>query len=61
MTQTRIETYRDENTRPIVMPDGSEWEVRMTPDLWESLEFLKEVEGVSAALAERIYGHFNSG
>lgn len=41
MTQEKLEQYREETTRQIVMPDGSKREVRMTPDLWKSLEFLE--------------------
>lgn len=47
MTKQQLEAYRDENTRQIKMPDGSLWEVRMTPQLWESLELLKSVDGVT--------------
>jgi len=40
VTQENLVTYRDNNTREIEMPDGTNRAIRMTPDLWESLEFL---------------------
>jgi hypothetical protein len=36
-----VNNYREENTREIRMPDGTCRAVRMTPDLWQSLEFLE--------------------
>lgn len=48
VTQEMLEAYREESTRIITMPDGSERSVRMTPDLWAGLRFLKVVEGISS-------------
>lgn len=41
MNQEIVSQYREENTREIRMPDGTRRAVRMTPDLWNSLEFLE--------------------
>ena len=41
MTQEQLENYRQDNMREIDMPDGTTRVIRMTPDLWESLEFLE--------------------
>lgn len=38
---------KKENVRPVAMPDGSTRKIRMTPDLWADLEFLRVVEGIS--------------
>jgi hypothetical protein len=45
----RLESYRDQNTRPVDLGNGQSCLVRMTPDLWEDLEFLQVVEGVTTA------------
>ena len=44
VTHEMMTEYRDENTREILMPDGTHREVQMTPDLWFSLEFIEEFE-----------------
>lgn len=44
MTQEKLAEFRDENTREIEMSDGSKRAIRMTPLLWEKLEFLQVVE-----------------
>lgn len=47
VTNKEFEEYKTENTRPVPMPDGSTKDVRMTPDLWADLEFLKVVEHIT--------------
>lgn len=47
MTEKTLETYKQENTDTIKLPDGSERSVRMTPDLWAGLRFLEVVEGIN--------------
>ncbi|QDU80735.1 hypothetical protein Pla110_24680 [Polystyrenella longa] len=49
MPQNTLNQYRDDNTREIDLADGSKRSVRMTPLLWEKLEFLQIVEGVTTA------------
>ena len=49
MTHEQLNQFRDENTRDIDMPDGSKRAVRMTPDLWQSLEFIQLFEGLTTA------------
>ena len=44
VTHEMVAEYRDENTRTIVMPDGTSCEVQMTPELWDSMEFIEEFE-----------------
>ena len=46
MTQDKLNDYRENNTRDINMPDGTKRAVRMTPNLWEDLEFLRLVENI---------------
>jgi len=47
VTQQQLDQFRKETTREIVMPDGTKRAVRMTPDLWNSLEFLEAWEFMS--------------
>lgn len=47
VAEETLTNYRDENTREIIMPDGARRAVRMTPDLWNSLEFLEAWEFMS--------------
>lgn len=47
MTEEKLNEYRDANTREIEMPDGSRRSVRMTPELWNSWEFVMEMEGLT--------------
>lgn len=46
MTQEQLQAFRDETTREVLMPDGTQRAVRMTPNLWEDLEFLRVVEDI---------------
>jgi hypothetical protein len=46
VSQEELKAYRAENMREIDMPDGTKRFVRMTPLLWDGLEFLKMVEGI---------------
>lgn len=36
------------STRNITMPDGTIQKVRLTPDLWEDVDFLRSIEGITA-------------
>jgi len=47
VTQDNLTQYRDDNTREIELPDGSKRSVRMTPLLWDNMEFLLLLEGIS--------------
>lgn len=47
MTQTDVKNFRDENTRDVVLPDGSRKPVRLTPDLWELKDVIESLEGIS--------------
>ncbi len=47
MTQQNLTEYRDENTREVELPDGSKRLVRMTPLLWDNMEFLQSLEGIT--------------
>lgn len=49
MTHKQLNQFRDDNTREIDMPDGSKKAVRMTPELWSSLEFIQLLEGLTTA------------
>ena len=49
MTQQNLTEYRDENTREVELPDGSRRAVRMTPLLWDNMEFLHSIEGITQA------------
>jgi hypothetical protein len=48
VTKETVDAFREQNTREIEMPDGTKRAVRMTPALWNSLEFIEEFEGFSA-------------
>lgn len=54
MTNEKLKDFKSNNTRSVPMPDGSTREVRMTPELWDDLKFLRVVEGISP---EEIAGH----
>lgn len=47
MTQNKLNEYREDNTREIEMPDGSARTVRMTPLLWDNMQFLQSLEGIT--------------
>ena len=47
MTQEKLNQFREETTQKITMPDGTSRAVRMTPDLWNSLEFIEAWEFMS--------------
>ena len=47
MSQDHLTQYRDNNTREVELPDGSKRAVRMTPLLWENMEFLLLLEGIT--------------
>jgi len=47
VTQEKVNQFREETTQEITMPDGTKKSVRMTPDLWDSLEFLEAWEIMS--------------
>ena len=47
MNQDHLTQYRDDNTREVELPDGSKRAVRMTPLLWDNMEFLLLVEGIT--------------
>jgi len=47
VTQKTVIEYRDENTREVELPDGSKRAVRMTPLLWDNMEFLLLLEGIT--------------
>lgn len=47
MSEQTLSDYREENTREVVLPDGSKRNVRMTPLLWDNLEFLMLLEGIT--------------
>jgi len=47
VTQEKVNQFREETTQEITMPDGTKKSVRMTPDLWNSLEFLESWEFMS--------------
>lgn len=49
MTHQQLNNFREDNTREIDMPDGSKRAVRMTPELWNSLEFIQQFEGLTTA------------
>ena len=44
VTTEAVAEFRERNTRDIEMPDGTKRAVRMTPELWNSLEFILEIE-----------------
>ena len=46
MTHEKLQQFKTNNSRPIEMPDGTTREVRMTPDLWDDVEFLQVMEGI---------------
>jgi len=47
VNQDNLTQYRDDNTREIELPDGSKRAVRMTPLLWDNMEFLLLLEGIT--------------
>jgi len=47
VTQKTVTEYRDENTHEVELPDGSKRAVRMTPLLWDNMEFLLLLEGIT--------------
>jgi len=47
--QEDVRLYVQENTRPLDVGNGQTREVRMTPQLWEELEFVQAMEGVTTA------------
>lgn len=47
VNQDQLEQYREDNTREVNLPDGSKQQVRMTPLLWDNVEFLRLVEGIT--------------
>jgi len=47
VNQEHLNQYRDDNTREVELPDGTQQEVRMTPLLWDNMEFLLLVEGIT--------------
>lgn len=49
ITNKQREEYRRENTRWIDVGQGELRQVRMTPQLWEELEFVQVMEGVSTS------------
>ncbi len=49
MTQKHLTEYRDENTRDVELPDGSKRAVHMTPLLWDNMQFLQSIEGITPA------------
>lgn len=49
MTQTDVNTFRDENTRDVALPDGTRRALRLTPDLWEYKDAIEALEGITEA------------
>ncbi|WP_153558156.1 hypothetical protein [Roseimaritima sediminicola] len=49
INEETVHRYRKDNTRPIDIGDGSTRLVRMTPRLWDDLEFLRIMEGTTTA------------
>lgn len=47
VTHEKLQKFAEANTRAIKLPDGSSKAVRMSPDHWEEVEFLKIVEAIS--------------
>ena len=47
--QSEVEEYRRRNTRWIDVGNGELRQVRMTPRLWDELEFLELMENVTTA------------
>lgn len=47
MTHEKLQQFKTSNSRPIEMPDGTVRTVRMTPALWEDVEFLLVMEGIT--------------
>ncbi|MCA9026699.1 MAG: hypothetical protein KDA86_15940 [Planctomycetaceae bacterium] len=45
----QVQEYRRDNTRLIDVGNGESRQVRMTPQLWEELEFVQIMEYVSTA------------
>ena len=48
MSTADFEKHREARTAPITMPDGSERQVCMPHGLWEDLENLKVLEGITS-------------
>lgn len=48
MTHEQLQKFKSTNSRQIEMPDGAIRSVRMTPELWEEVEFLQVMEGISS-------------
>lgn len=49
----QLQKYKHDNTKWLDVGNGEMRQVRMTPQLWEELEFVQVMEGVSTAkLAE---------
>ncbi len=46
MTIEKLNQFRDVNTRQVEMPDGTKRLVRMTPTLWDDLEFIRLLENI---------------
>lgn len=47
MTHEKLQQFKTNNSRPIEMPDGTVRIVRMTPALWEDVEFLWVMEEIT--------------
>ena len=47
MTHEKLQQFKTNNSRPIEMPDGTSRSVRMTPNLWDDVEFLQVMEGIT--------------
>lgn len=48
--QHNVTIFDRRETRPINMPDGSQWDVEMPAGLWDDLELLKAVDGVNEGM-----------
>lgn len=48
MTEEQLNQYREENTRDVPLPDGTLKAIFLPPDVWECVEFLRVVEGITA-------------
>ncbi len=49
MTDTDLHKKQDQNTRKVVLPDGTRRELTLTPDLWEYKETIQALEGIPEA------------
>lgn len=47
VTEQELNDYREECTREVQMPDGTVRSVRLPPEIWEDVDFLNGVEGIT--------------